>query len=334
MPAPARRRLLPTLLVRRLDAFEAHIGPALDGEMTGVHQARVASRRLREAIPIVGRDVPKRERRRAGRAARRITRALGPVRELDVALALVAELAEANPDLVPALERVAEAIAADRTARRAAMLEALDSQALADVSARTRALAAAHQDDALSLVALGTRIARRAGGLRAAIADAGVLYDHGRLHQVRIAAKQLRYGLEIAGEARAGAVAASLARLKRAQDILGELNDRVVLGAAVSLVRDREADGDLRAMLTRLLEALERDCRLRHARYLRRRPGLLAVAIDAEDRTALRVMQRAAAVRARQRGAPRRPGEAPRTTGQAARTPGPVVRDRKAGRPC
>ncbi|MCL4812847.1 MAG: CHAD domain-containing protein [Vicinamibacteraceae bacterium] len=329
MPTLARRRALPALLLRRLEAFETHIGPALEGEVTGVHQARVASRRLREAIPIVARDVPKKARRRASRAARRITRALGPVRELDVALALVAELSEAHPDLAPALDRVAEAIGGDRAVRRTTMLEALDTGAIADVSTRIRGLAGAHADDALSLVALGTRIARRAGGLRAAIADAGVLYDHARLHQVRIAAKQLRYGLEIAGEVRAGAVAASLARLKRVQDILGELNDRVVLGAAVTAARDREAGADLRAMFARLGAALDLECRLRHARYLRRRPALLAAAIDAEDRIALRVMERAASVRARQRGGAF--GVA-RLTRRRAEGGGPD--DRKAGTPC
>ena len=63
------------------------------GEVSAIHQARVATRRLREALPLVARGAPG---RKLARAVRRLTRALGPVRELDVALLTLGELARAR----------------------------------------------------------------------------------------------------------------------------------------------------------------------------------------------------------------------------------------------
>ena len=61
------------------------------GDVDAVHRSRVATRRLREALPLVkGRG---RERRRLRRELRSVTRSLGPIRELDVALSLAGTLA-------------------------------------------------------------------------------------------------------------------------------------------------------------------------------------------------------------------------------------------------
>src|SRR5262245_28849831 len=74
------------------------------GDVDALHRSRVATRRLREALPLVkGRG---RERRRLRRDLRRVTRALGPVRELDVALALAGALATDWSELAPALDHV------------------------------------------------------------------------------------------------------------------------------------------------------------------------------------------------------------------------------------
>ena len=41
------------LLLRRARELERHLPPAVAGDDVGVHQARVASRRLREAVPVL-----------------------------------------------------------------------------------------------------------------------------------------------------------------------------------------------------------------------------------------------------------------------------------------
>ena len=67
---------------------------AIGGDGIGVHQARVASRRLREAVPVLARDVKPGKAKKAHGKVRKLTRALGTVRELDVTLTVLNELAE------------------------------------------------------------------------------------------------------------------------------------------------------------------------------------------------------------------------------------------------
>ena len=75
------------LLIRqRMNALTRALPGATQGDPLLVHQARVASRRLREALPLVASGA---KGRKLERAARRLTRALGPVRELDVALEML-----------------------------------------------------------------------------------------------------------------------------------------------------------------------------------------------------------------------------------------------------
>src|SRR5947207_253069 len=56
------------------------------GGADDVHRARVATRRLREILPVAAHAADSRGCSRLARDVRRITRALGPVREIDVAL--------------------------------------------------------------------------------------------------------------------------------------------------------------------------------------------------------------------------------------------------------
>ena len=62
------------------------------GDESSVHQARVATRRLREALPVLAHESRCRCARSRRQRVRRMTRALGPVRELDVALSHLDEL--------------------------------------------------------------------------------------------------------------------------------------------------------------------------------------------------------------------------------------------------
>jgi CHAD domain-containing protein len=81
------------LLTRRASALKRHLAGARDGHHHGVHQARVASRRLREAVPVLTSGVKGTKAKKALGKIRRLTRALGTVRELDVTLQILDELA-------------------------------------------------------------------------------------------------------------------------------------------------------------------------------------------------------------------------------------------------
>ena len=128
--------------------------------------------------------------------------------------------------------------------------------------------------------AIDARVSRRATTLSKAIDEAGALYLAERLHGVRIALKKLRYAVEVIGEATGIDRAPELTTLKRGQDVLGRLHDFQVL---IDRVRDAQAslqpsDAAVSRNLDRVIVGLEQQCRRLHARYVRDRGALAAVA--------------------------------------------------------
>ena len=85
--------------------------------------------------------------------------------------------------------------------------------------------------------ALGARLVNRAKALTVAMAAAGHMYAPEQLHQVRIAAKKLRYALELAKDAGIRSATARVRAVKRAQDTLGRLHDLQVLQTHVVAVQ-------------------------------------------------------------------------------------------------
>src|SRR5215212_5716963 len=103
---------------KRLDELSAVWPHFLGGETKALHKARVASRRIREVLPVVAASSPKPKVKKLKRRLRELTQSLGPIRELDVELGLLDS--EADSDLVPrsALEMVRREVAARRQALR------------------------------------------------------------------------------------------------------------------------------------------------------------------------------------------------------------------------
>src|SRR5262245_12080365 len=78
------------LVIRqRLAALARALPASRKGDVNGVHQSRVATRRLREALPLI---LKKKAWLKLRSQVRKLTRALGPVRELDVALITLDEV--------------------------------------------------------------------------------------------------------------------------------------------------------------------------------------------------------------------------------------------------
>src|SRR5438067_223167 len=78
-----------TLWRKRLDALNTVWTHFLSGEAEALHKARVASRRIREALPVVGAAAPPAAVKKLRRKVRNLTRFLGPIRELDVELGML-----------------------------------------------------------------------------------------------------------------------------------------------------------------------------------------------------------------------------------------------------
>ncbi|HEY7189833.1 MAG TPA: CHAD domain-containing protein [Vicinamibacterales bacterium] len=271
------------MLVRqRLMALGRALSPARKGEVGGVHHARVATRRLREALPVIARG---KTARKLKKRVRRLTRALGPVRELDVALMTLDELAASGDVPEGGILRLREVVGEERSrllvemTRQIGRLDLHKLQKKSIDAARQSAGKRGGRGDRRRIADADARAGRRGADLRAAINNAGGIYLADRLHAVRIAVKKLRYAMEIARELRASRAVVQLRTLKRVQDLLGRMHDLEVLIArtravqSTANVRDLKLSGDL----DRLVRVLEMECRQLHVRYMNERKSLLAI---------------------------------------------------------
>jgi CHAD domain-containing protein len=272
------------LLARRAAALKRHLPHAVDGDTRGVHQARVASRRLREAVPVLTTGIKGTKARKARGKIRRLTTALGAVRELDVTIELLDELV-ANETLPrPALEAVRGRVMVERDAHRAAMLKRLDHVNVSKLDRRLEGIEQVLAEPGSEgwRDALGARLVKRAKALATAMASAGHMYAPEQLHQVRIAAKKLRYAAELAYDAGVKSASAPVRAVKRAQDTLGRLHDLQVLQSQVAAVQAEQPSN--RSLpdsgLDVISRALEDECRHLHARYVAAIPRLNEV-VDA-----------------------------------------------------
>lgn len=273
------------------------LAAAIAGKDVGVHQARVASRRLREALPVLSAGLPHSKAGKAQRKIRRLTQALGAVRELDVTLHLVDEMSEKPGVPRPALAEVRALVIEDRERRREVMLQRLKS---VDTDKLTHRLAAVRQallhpgPGHTWRAALALRIVKRARRLDKAIDHAGQIYAPEPLHQVRIAAKKLRYSLELADESGAAPCGETLRVIKRIQDALGRLHDLQVLLHHVAAVgaapRGRRSTPD--AGLAVLSRQIEDECRHLHGRYVSQLPRLRDAVEAARRDVPLRLTRR------------------------------------------
>ena len=266
-----RARVTTQLLTRRALAFKRHLRGAVGGDGHGVHQARVASRRLREAVPVLTAGLKGSKAGKARRKIRRITQALGAIRELDVTIALIDELAARNTLPRLALEEVRGRVMKEQERRRRVMIKRVGRVNTDKLDRRLRSVAESLQSAETEgwREALAARLLKRSKTLETAIESAGPLYEQERLHRVRIAAKKLRYALEIAAESGARAAIVPVRTMKRVQDTLGRLHDLQVVQGYVSAAQAEPStrtppDGGLE-IIARMLED---ECRHLHARYL------------------------------------------------------------------
>jgi CHAD domain-containing protein len=248
----------------------------------------VASRRLREILPVLGLEAPTCQN--LCHRLKKVTRRLGAVREEDVLIALISELGQ--PRYSPAaLTEIAEPVGRARAEAQLRLVDRLPPGKMNGLADRLELAADQLQlDDERSqrrrqhrqawLWALDARAARRAGQARSVIDAVGGVYVPGRLHGVRIAVKKFRYSLELVAEARNRRTTADIGALKAAQDILGRLHDVEVLIERARHVQASVSPPKLAAWreVGSLVHALEDDCRELDARYRQLSPKLITIA--------------------------------------------------------
>jgi CHAD domain-containing protein len=170
-----------------------------------------------------------------------------------------------------AIDELRAHVLAERQQRRDVMLERLDAVDTDKLNRRLSSVAEAvtqaeteHWRDVL-----GKRLLKRAKRLASAVEEAGHLYAPERLHLVRIATKKLRYGLEVAAEGGVKAASPLVRTLKRAQELLGRIQDLQVLHEHVAAIQ-AQANGHRvpRSAFDTIANRIEDACRRLHGRYV------------------------------------------------------------------
>ena len=284
---------------RRLNDFSAVWPDFVSGRAGGLHKTRVASRRIREALPIVAAAAPAAKVKKLNKKMRAITRSLGPIRELDVELDLLEKKSKTDGVSDRALEMVrreAESrrqVLHDEIADHAPvgdmekLLRKLERVGTAGKAGKEegrgkkdKQLEAEDKFEAQWRGVLATRLMRRAKTMATALELAGPVYSPERLHEVRISTKKLRYSLEIARDAGVAAALPLVRILKRHQERLGHLHDLQMLQKHV---REAEASPGVVSRFTDLAayaDSLDRECRQLHAGFVEHRAELASVVKD------------------------------------------------------
>lgn len=242
----------------QLDALVVEMaGVRRNEDVEPVHQARVASRRLRVALGVFADCFGTKKVTRWRKRLRRLTRGLGPARDLDVHIAFVEAVlagpAEKDRRSRPGIERLLLRLRQDRLAAQVKVVKTLDALNKGDL------LAEMHGDIERIRFALRTQdvplhspvVAARAAAhmlrrQRDLLAAAPVLNDPEDAighHRLRIAAKKLRYTMEVGVPVFEDLLAGAIKAVKRLQSFLGDIHDCDVwianLGAFIEQERER-----------------------------------------------------------------------------------------------
>lgn len=215
----------------------------------GVHQLRVGLRRLRSALSLFRDHLgPSAEGLKAD--ARSALQAMGPARDLDVFLTQMLPPVEAAHPASQELQRLREAAEAARGAAYADLRRMLDSRPfnrmLLDLlGAQDVTMLLSDTPDApLRPIATGLLRKRHRKLMRTAEGFATMPLE--QRHEVRIAAKKLRYAIDYLGGLFPGDAARTYRKgMSRLQDDLGHLNDAAITSDLV----DQLAAGDTEARI-------------------------------------------------------------------------------------
>lgn len=219
-----------------LGQFVANRAAALEANPDGVHQMRVALRRLRSALALFDARLKRRAKKRFDAGARDLGRVLGAARDWDVfCLQTLPAAAEAVPGEDWAGLR--EAAEAERRAAHERLRAALDDPAATGLALDLAAEAAA-DPGASALLKRSARqpLVEEAPDMLDRLA--GKVAKRGRklerlseaeLHELRKALKKLRYGIDFLGGLYGRKrVKAYVQHCKELQEGLGGLNDAAV----------------------------------------------------------------------------------------------------------
>jgi len=213
---------------------------ALDwNDMEGVHSMRVASRRLRSALRDFTPYVRKQRLASVLKQLRKIAAALGEVRDQDVSIKALEQLESRIPShFAPALKQFIDTRKEIRDKARQDLITILEDTQLNELETAFTT----HVDEATTLRESKTAAAQARSQTSFRLMSRSIILDRLReleklsqglfrpfdietLHEMRIAAKRLRYAIELFQQCWGHGIGSYAKRVARIQTALGEVHD-------------------------------------------------------------------------------------------------------------
>ena len=222
-------------VAERIEKLSKHIDRARTMEdPEDVHQLRVTSRRLRAALPVFKPCFQKKRFEGYNKGMKKVTRSLGMARDLDVQIIYLNSLLKEHrrKPMGPALRYLIGHRKNERTALQEKVITALDGLAssglLDSIIEECKGIGAVKIEepwpDSLHMLFRDNMIGPldQLHGLSSSLDDEERREEH---HEMRIAAKRLRYTLELFSRLFEDGLANEVSYLKKLQDVLGEIHD-------------------------------------------------------------------------------------------------------------
>lgn len=240
--ADAMKWAAAVLRVRFEEIAEAR-GAALNSEdIEGVHQMRVATRRLRSALRDFAPLMKRRPMKKVKRDLKLVADALGAARDQDVAIVALERLRQEAKDeqVKTGIEKLIEERRATRERTQLDLMETLAVTAIEDLQNRFSAAIEASTERKKSARVVSFNEAGREAvseSLQEFCNLSRSLYEPfniEELHELRIAAKRLRYAIELFTACWGEKIAPFAGEIAEMQSFLGEVHDADVWIANLS----------------------------------------------------------------------------------------------------
>ncbi|MDG6225352.1 MAG: CHAD domain-containing protein [Candidatus Thermoplasmatota archaeon] len=242
------RRFGAITIVERIEKLSKHMDRARSMEdPEDVHQLRVTSRRLRAALPVFKSCFQKRRFEGYIKGMKKVTRSLGMARDLDVQIIYLNSLLKEHrrKPMGPALRYLIDHRKNERTALQGEVIKALNdlssSGLLDSIMKDCRGADDLNGDepwpDSLFMLFRDnlTGPLDQLHQLSSSLQDEDKKEEH---HEMRIAAKRLRYTLELFSRIFEDGLANEISYLKKLQDVLGEIHDCDVWSMQLPKLKD------------------------------------------------------------------------------------------------
>jgi CHAD domain-containing protein len=264
-PLPKRPRTLPEIIPYQVELLRTHHRNVLDTmNVEAVHKMRVTTRRLQASLDLLAREMKVLKLKRRLRNWRR---ALSLVRNYDVFLEMLEkETATRGRTRREQFQLVRAKLQEQRAQNAAKVRKFLEQTNIEEIAVRLGAKPPAGEPLNLSSSGLETsanvvtrmtrltaiddrsvagyaadRLDQRLAEFQALVAQAHPTADPADLHQLRIAAKRVRYLLEIVSQMGYGDASRALVWLRGLQDHIGDWHDLEALEEEIiTIVSDHE----------------------------------------------------------------------------------------------